>query len=91
MSAPAHIARANGMKGGRPKGAKGWKTIEKEQFASHYEEEMKKKWAQIVDVHTQEATNPENTAERKLAIEQIRGKAKEQVEHTGEIRLSLDV
>ena len=30
MSAPAHIARANGMKGGRPKGKKSKTTLEKE-------------------------------------------------------------
>lgn len=30
MAAPAHIARANGKKGGRPKGSKGRPTLEKE-------------------------------------------------------------
>lgn len=84
-------SRRNGRLGGKPKGSKHWKTIKKEELDAHYEEEARKRWAQIVDVHLEEAVNPANLQERKLAIEQVRGKAREKVEHTGEMKLAIDV
>lgn len=42
MSAPAHIARENGKKGGRPKGRKDNKTLEKELVLRMYEKEALK-------------------------------------------------
>ena len=87
----AEVARRNGKLGGRPKGAKAWKTIKKEEWAKHYEEEMAKKWAHIVDVHLEEASKAPNREERKLAIEQVRGKATEKVDLSVEGVLKLDV
>lgn len=40
MAAPAHIARENGKKGGRPKGRKGNKTLEKEIVKKHFDERI---------------------------------------------------
>lgn len=73
------------------KHGKSQKTIEKEKWDAYYQQEMEKKWASIVNVHLDEATKAKNFNERKLAIEQVRGKATEKIDLGGEVTLKLDV
>ena len=91
MAAPAHIARENGKKGGRPKGSKGFKTIAIEKARKFYLQQVAKHLPPIVQAHIEAAYDPDSKEERIYALNQMIGKPKETVEMTTEVRLKIDV
>ena len=56
MSAPAHIARENGKKGGRPKGRKNDKTIERELVLAEMKDRIGKIAQRLLDAQVSIAT-----------------------------------
>lgn len=51
MAAPAHIARENGKKGGRPKGSKSKSTLAKEEAREYYRAKLMAEIDEIADAH----------------------------------------
>lgn len=83
--------REIGKLGGRPKGRKSQKTLDKEAARQIYLERMSHDWDEIVSVHIEQAKRPENKEERKEAIHQFIGKPveKTEVEQTTILRVDF--
>ncbi len=80
MAGTPEIARKNGLLGGRPVGAKSWKTIEKDKLREHYLNEMRKNFAEA-----------DNVKEREYAINQTIGKPVEKMEVEQTTTLKVDL
>lgn len=73
MAAPAHIARENGKKGGRPKGS-----FTRPQIRDFFTEEEIKAFVESAKIEAQK-----DPTMRKFLLEQIFGKAAQQMEISG--------
>lgn len=87
MSAPAHIARENGKKGGRPKG---YNAIEAEKAREYIIRRVSEELEPIMDKAIEQAKEGDQ-ASRKDLMDRAYGKAKETIEMTGEMKLQIDV
>lgn len=84
-------SKINGRKGGRPIGTKSWKTVEKEKLREHYIQTLSEHFDELTHIHLESAKDPENKDERRYALDQLLGKAKESVEVDIKGNLKVDV
>lgn len=93
-STPEQLAKARAKRkpdelGGRPKGSKNYKTIQKENFRTHLEQMAEEKFAELVDIHLASARY--DSSDRKYLIDQLIGKAQERQKLEADIDLDLNL
>ena len=87
MAAPAHIARENGKKGGRPKGTN---AVQAEKAREYIAMRVGKELEPIIDKAIEQARSGDVQA-RKDLLDRAYGKPRETMEVTVDATLKLDV